>query len=632
VIEAINPENEDNGLLNQLEVLLDMLSLRRGSDKALWTEIGECLKALSTPEHEEPFLSLWVCFSEKHEKFTEQDCEDAWPLLDEERGADLATLKFWASKDSPRKYTSFKRNEVRKFLLLCLNTTHYDVAQTLHILYQSRYVCSSIKNNTWFEFKKHRWYEVEAGVTLKKKLSNELAKEYERFKYFCIQMAQRAPGSSDIPDDLEYDVTPEDIALQDDLELGSEDYLAMSELCDDIITKLKMKGYKESVMATAKEEFFFDGDFEDKLNERHELLQFENGVMDFDRRVFREGRPDDFITYSTKTKYIPHYKELPEYDQIMTFVKQIYLTDEMVHYALKERAHSLHGHNFEERIFAWIGVGGNGKSKFRELCTLALGDYVLGFEVTLFTGKRSASNAPKPEVARGKGKRMAFVDEPEENQRLNMGLMKKLSGGDPVECRKLYGDVFEYIPQYSITLLANDMPKVPAHDEGTRRRLCAMEHRARFVDNPTRANEFKRDRTLSTKLKKWKHVFSSMMVDYYFAYVEEGLTPPEDVTKFTEQFMRECDAYDEFISDSLVEIDEELVDPEKDYVALQTLYATFKSWTEDNGVYTRKPMSYREFKKYLSKRVKNTQCIKDNRLFGYRERADEMAAVAQAVY
>jgi len=611
IVEAENPDNSDESAILKIRHLVELLSERRGTNKSLWREVGECLRFLSPKPND--YFDIWVEFSEKYDRFTEDDCDKEWKTFPAEGPLSLATLKFWASKDSPKEYTSFKQNEIRKFLMKCINTTHVDVAQTLYLMYESRYVCASIKQNTWYEFRKHRWYASESGVGLRKKISKELALEYTRFRRFCIQMAESAMDD-ELPDDLEYDISDDDM----EEEISDEEWLSMASICDEVVIKLKTKGYKDSLLGEAKE-FFYKEKFEEELDERHELIGYENGVIDLDKRIFREGRPDDYITLSTKTKYNPKYKETKEYKEIMTFLKQIYLTDNMVHYGLKERGLMLHGDNFEERLYTQIGAGGNGKSKWREACAKALGDYVFGFPVTLFTGRRTASSSASPEVARSKGKRIAYVDEPEHKTNFNIGLAKKFSGGDPIETRKLFGDMFEFIPQFSITLLCNNIPGFPAHDEGAQRRLTITEFCARFVDNPTAPNEFKIDRLLSKKIKTWKHALSSLLVDYFYIYQEEGLSPPEEVTKFTQQFIKECDTYNEFISDVLVE------DHEETYVSIKDLYSSFKDWVEDNGVSSRKPMSLRDFKKYITKKVNKQGAIRDNRIYGYRERTEEVS-------
>ena len=56
-------------------------------------------------------------------------------------------------------------------------------------------------------------------------------------------------------------------------------------------------------MIEAKE-LFYDGDFMEKLDTNPYLLCFNNGVMDFKEKEFRDGRPDDYISLSTNINYI----------------------------------------------------------------------------------------------------------------------------------------------------------------------------------------------------------------------------------------------------------------------------------------------------------------------------------------
>ena len=76
-------------------------------------------------------------------------------------------------------------------------------------------------------------------------------------------------------------------------EISDEEWLSMASICDEVVIKLKTKGYKDSLLGEAKE-LFYREKFEEQLDERHELLGFENGVIDLDKRIFREGRPDDW--------------------------------------------------------------------------------------------------------------------------------------------------------------------------------------------------------------------------------------------------------------------------------------------------------------------------------------------------
>ena len=52
--------------------------------------------------------------------------------------------------------------------------------KSIYAKYADRYICSSIKNNIWWEFKNHRWVRIEEGYTLKMALSEEFANEFNK--------------------------------------------------------------------------------------------------------------------------------------------------------------------------------------------------------------------------------------------------------------------------------------------------------------------------------------------------------------------------------------------------------------------------------------------------------------------
>ena len=59
------------------------------------------------------------------------------------------------------------------------------------------------------------------------------------------------------------------------------------------------------------------------------------------------------------------------------------------------------------------------------------------------------------DVARLKGARFVTTIEMEENKRLAESLIKSMTGGDKLVTRFLYGEFFEYIPQFKVFLAVN---------------------------------------------------------------------------------------------------------------------------------------------------------------------------------
>ena len=68
--------------------------------------------------------------------------------------------------------------------------------------------------------------------------------------------------------------------------------------CLKIQIQLKDSGYKDKVMKECKE-YFYDKEFNEKLNDQKHLIGFENGIYDLNNSIFRGGLPSDYISLST---------------------------------------------------------------------------------------------------------------------------------------------------------------------------------------------------------------------------------------------------------------------------------------------------------------------------------------------
>ena len=255
--------------------------------------------------------------------------------------------------------------------------------------------------------------------------------------------------------------------------------------------------------------------------------------------------------------------------------------------------------------------GGNGKSKLMELFTLTVGEYATKFQISLLCGKRPQATAPIPEVANSKGKRLAYLEEPSEGERINVGLMKEYTGGDKIKARTLFKEPVEFKPQFKMLLLCNDLPKVPPHDRGTWRRMEVVEFGSKFVENPKEEGEFPIDSHLSERLGDWKEAFMSILLNYYRQYREYGLKVPYEVLKCTEEYQRDCDTYSELFANIL-----EKSDDKKSLVPIDIIYERYSVWFTDNNC-SDKQLSKKDLKGYLVKKY-GKRAIAGESIKGYK--------------
>jgi P4 family phage/plasmid primase-like protien len=214
---------------------------------------------------------------------------------------------------------------------------------------------------------------------------------------------------------------------------------------------------------------------------------------------------------------------------------------------------------------------------------------------TVLTQKRGSSSAATPELATKFGKRVIVLQEPEGDDKINVGFMKNITGQDKIEARPLYGDPFQYTPLFKLLLACNHLPSIPSDDGGTWRRIRVIDFMIKFTSNPQGPNERKSDSKLREKMKKWNQAFMWLLINvYYSMYVEnDGLDKlePERVKSATDKYKADSNAIMEFFNESLEK------DPESDII-LNDIYESFKVWYI-SSYNDKKPLQRKKFKEYF---------------------------------
>jgi P4 family phage/plasmid primase-like protien len=536
-----------------VQSLVDILDVRRSDSYDSWMRLGWCLRNI---DHR--LKDKWIEFSRKSNKYVEGECEDKWDRMTLDGGIGMGTLCMWAREDDPDQYREIMRHDLRKLICASRTGTHCDVARVVHHMFGGRFVCASLRNKIWYEFRNHRWRLSDGACGLRRAISNDVWREFKNVASDYNRMSVTAEEEDDQLRYSEYE----------------KKLLAVAE-------KLKVSNFKDNLMKECAEQFYCEN-FESKLDSKTHLIGFENGVYDVVADEFRCGRPDDYITFTTGNDYTPYDPNHPCVAEIKTFLSQVQPKQHIAKYCMTLLSSFLSGSILEERFHIWTGSGGNGKSRLVELVESCIGDYACKFPVTMLTQKRIACNAANAELARARGKRMAVMQEPSEDEKLNIGLMKELSGGDRIIARSLYSLPVEFKPQFHMLLMCNHLPHVDANDGGTWRRVRVVEFASRFVThpNPEDPNEYPIDLELARKFEEWRPHFMGMLLDYYRLYQVEGLVEPEEVMSCTREYQRKNDFVADFIAEAVDVVPQ---DPSA-YVRVDDLYEEFKEWARTENV------------------------------------------------
>jgi P4 family phage/plasmid primase-like protien len=224
----------------------------------------------------------------------------------------------------------------------------------------------------------------------------------------------------------------------------------------------------------------------------------------------------------------------------------------------------------------YIGGGSNGKSKLVELMAMCLGDYKVSLPIALITQKRIGIGSTSSEIAQLVGVRYAVMQEPTKSDNtLNDGVLKEITGGDPITARALYKDSITFVPQCKLAVCTNVMFNLETNDDGTKRRIKKIDFVSKFCERPVQGDkdcpyQFMINKYLDENLKRWSSVFMSMLVDK--ALQTGGVVHTcKEVEDSSNAYFESEDHISEFISEKIQAF-------EGGVVRSGDLNETFKKW------------------------------------------------------
>jgi P4 family phage/plasmid primase-like protien len=497
VLKSLLPSEYDIKELHEYTQILPEKYFQPGSH-LLNRQVAFALKHTD----ERLFLS-WIMLRSKASDFdynSIQGLYNEWcKMKHKKNGITKRSIMYWAKQDAFDDYEKVKHTTIDHFIEETLFTqTEFDKAQVLHKMFSDKYVCSSIRDKTWHTFKNHRW-ETDKGMTLRLAISKDMYNLYTKKRVDTEAEYQHYDSNDERLEHLKKKVK------------------AISE----IMINLKKTNDKNNVMREAME-LFYDKDFVKNMDTNKYLLCFNNGVIDFATKTFRDGYPQDYISKSTGINYIEYNPEMNKIgNEITSFMEKLFPIPELNKYMWEHLASCLVGTNDNQTFNIYHGSGSNGKSILTDLMSHALGEYKGTVPITLVTEKRNSIGGTSSEIIQLKGIRYAVMQEPSKDTKINEGIMKELTGGDPVQGRALYCESEIFEPQFKLVVCTNSLFDITSNDDGTWRRIRKCDFLSKFIDEGEEHTDdtkyvFLKDKTLKNKLPELAPVFMSMLVKKAF--------------------------------------------------------------------------------------------------------------------
>jgi putative DNA primase/helicase len=300
------------------------------------------------------------------------------------------------------------------------------------------------------------------------------------------------------------------------------------------------------------------------------LLNCENGTIDLRSGKLCPHRREDLITKLAPVEYsagatCPRFKR---------FLLEIFSSgapgacNRLIEYMQRAIGYSLTGDTSEELLHVLYGTGANGKTTLVKLIGAMLGNYSKQSEFSTFLVDRH--DRIRNDIARLARSRFVSTPEIENKRQLSEAIIKTLTGRDTVTARFLFREFFEFEPQFKLFFVANDKPRISGTDH-------AIWRRVRLVPFLVRIPVKRQDKKLMHKLLKELPGILAWCVRGCLRWQRNGLTAPEEVALATEEYRRDVDYIQQFIT-------ERCIIEKSSLVTCAALHDAYLGWARESGV------------------------------------------------
>jgi phage/plasmid-associated DNA primase len=337
---------------------------------------------------------------------------------------------------------------------------------------------------------------------------------------------------------------------------------AEGEQKDKLIEKSKiyLKSYKSvsgssflNVLTKYLKTLLADDKFVDKLDANKGQLAFQNGIMDLETKVFRQGIfSSDFITQTIPYDYVKGDATKKE------FIKSVLLkilnnNVEHLEYFLSIIGYTFIGSpNLEKSIYFCVdktdkACGDNGKTFFFDILSHLLPNYVYKSKGSLL---EEGNTKVHKQLAMMKGKRLIWLDE-FGKKKSNSELMKEIGDGLNIENEVMFGTSETINIMFKLFTLTNNMPIIDPKDTAVYNRYKQISYGSHFDRTGNRVEEdaenllFIADTSLGDKIKSqyYNEVFDIIIEYANKYYLKKIPCIPSQFIKDTKETQKSNDAF-----------------------------------------------------------------------------------------
>lgn len=308
-----------------------------------------------------------------------------------------------------------------------------------------------------------------------------------------------------------------------------------------------------------------------ELNNDRRLINVQNGILDLTGGTLVPHDPARKMTRVMGASYDP-MATCPNFDG---FMERVLPDPEMRAYVQRALGYSMLGDADQRSLFLVCGPSGTGKSTLMATMELVFGDYgVPAPSGTLRAAGREGSS-PSNDLHMLRGKRFVSTSETNEHTAYNEDLIKRLTGRDKIQSRRLYQDFQEWSPVCAIWLATNHPPRFNSDDD-------AIWRRAKVIPfNTVLLGEGEVPDFAHNVLATEKDGILNWLLVGLQDYLAGGLREPDQVKDMAQEVRLQSDPVARFLEDQIS--DGHLIRDSVQQIRTTDLYQMYQDWARRLG-------------------------------------------------
>lgn len=326
----------------------------------------------------------------------------------------------------------------------------------------------------------------------------------------------------------------------------------------------------------------------DRWDSDENLLGVSNGVIDLRTGELLRGRPDLYITRRAPVAYSPGMRNV-RWEQFLDFA-----TDgdkEFQDWLQRAAGYSLTGSSKYDIMFLVYGPPGSGKNTMVEAIVKCLGTQQYAWPLDssiLAQGDGQANSSDMYHWAELRGRRMVWVDELPDSERLKENSVKKLTGSSEISARSPGEKPFTFQSQAKLWITTNHRPVITDDAMWRRIRPIPLTKIPEIPDPDLKEYIFDPEGALPAVLS-WAVEGAIKLLG---SSSRDALGWCSKVAEAAEIYRKNEDRIGIFL-------EEETNESEGASVPIKTLFTLYRIWSEERG---EKPMTQIAFHRKLSDR------------------------------